>query len=176
MWWASPDGSELRVLDDDVHIVDFFELGGRIWAPSIWVKGHSNVSVLELVRDSTGAWQIRRGPSLREGAEAAIVDGESLLIASIAGVDEMSADGRLTTLFEVDWFVGHARVPRSILRADDGTIYVGMGHAVVRLERSPDGYVEQWLIPPPCRAIVIAEDYPCCNCAGLLTGAGTTCN
>jgi hypothetical protein len=168
VWWVAPDGGEIRVLDDDVHILDFFELGGRIWAPEVWMKGHSEINVLELVRDSTGAWQIHRGPDLRESAEAAIVDGESLLIASWAGVDEMSADGQLTTLFEVDWFVGHARTPRSIVRADDGTIYIGMMHAVVRLEPSPDGYLEQWLIPPPCRATVTADDFPSCNCAGLL--------
>lgn len=176
VWWASPDGSELRVLDDDVHILDFFELGGRIWAPSEYIKGHSEIHVLELVRDSTGAWQIRRGPELRAGADAAVVAGERLLIASIAGVDQMSADGRLTTLFEVDWFVDHPRVPRSILRAEDGTIYIGMNHAVVRLEQSPDGYVEQWLIPPACRAVVIADDFPCCTCAGLLAAPGTACH
>lgn len=108
VWWYSADGSVRRQLGLDT-LVDFFVIGDVIWAPAAQHFSASEGYMLRFERGHDG-WRALAGPELLQAVpEVAVLDKDSLLIASNRGVEEVDAFGRVTTLVEVDFGDGGRR-------------------------------------------------------------------
>jgi hypothetical protein len=174
VWWYSADGSARRQLGLDA-LVDFFVIGDEIWAPAAKNFRAAEGYMLRFERGPDG-WRALAGPELLQAVpEVATLDGDTLLIASNKGVEEVDAFGRVSVLAEVDfWDDGRQpRYPSSIARTRDGTILIGHALGITRLSPERDGYSEDFLVPPPCRETVLDLEGPTlCNCVGLIEGSG----
>lgn len=60
--------------------------------------------------------------------------------------------------------------PSSVVVADDGSIYVGMRSAVVRLRPAGNTWREEWLRPPSCKHL--AGEGPQCRCEDGIGATG----
>jgi len=160
-WFSRDTKSHYRISDHQVtgfvrHGTDVFAFEGL----SHMMPGHGSMIKLEKRR---GKWTARTivnlggepGPYVAEGPERVLLLAESkwLLSLDFAGSKRLlhtSASG-----------FGRAS---SIVRAPDGSIFVGAGRVVMRL--TPDGgsFHEQWLVRPKdaeackCRAVGVPPD------------------
>lgn len=169
VWWYSADGSVRKKLGRDT-LLDFYVIGDVIWAPAAEDFRAAEGYMLRF-EDGVDGWRALAGPELLTAVpEAATLDGDTLLIVSIEGVEEVDVHGRVTLIAEVDfWNRGQPRYPGSIARARDGRIFVGHTFGVTRLTPAGDGYHEEFLLPPACRETVFDLDGPTlCNCVGLV--------
>jgi hypothetical protein len=81
----------------------------------------------------------------------------SLVMATDVGVTRVRMDG---TVEELHRAVGEwaTLLPRSMARAPDGTLFIGIRHAVVRLTPDVAGkYKEEWLVLPECRTTHVKD-------------------
>jgi hypothetical protein len=175
VWWHSAEGSVRKLLGSDA-LVEFFTLGGEIWAPAAKDFRAGEGYMLRFDRDEAEGWRAVAGPDLlHEVPQIAVVDGDKLLIVSFRGVEEVDALGRVTVLAEVDlWNHGQVISPSSLARTRAGTILIGSGVGVVRLTPDGEGYLEDWLVPPACREASIDVEELRCQCVGLGEARETT--
>ena len=67
-----------------------------------------------------------------------------MLVATDGHLVRIGSGGRLTVLHRGKW---SEIIPRSIVKDDDGAIYLGGRFAVIRLRPASSGYSEDWLAP-----------------------------
>jgi hypothetical protein len=165
LWWISSDGSQ-RVKLGHEHVVALLPRGDVVWAPGSDTFRQAGI-VLRIEKDGSSRWQTRVMPqTLSERAEAATLDGETLLIATSESVEAVDPSGNISVLAKVDW-LNYA--PNSLYRTRDGIIFVGLHHGVARLvPDSKGGHVEDWLVPPACRQRAFMQDTLDCACVGLM--------
>jgi hypothetical protein len=68
----------------------------------------------------------------------------TMLVATDGHLVSIGTGGRVTVLHRGKW---SEMVPRSIVKENDGTIYLGGRFAVIRLRPASLGYLEDWLAP-----------------------------
>lgn len=167
IWWFAADWKRREKLAEE-NIVGFFELGGDVWAPG----GLNHLEyppgpVLRFSRGADGAWEASTiADQLRAGASAAMIEGETIVVATPLSVEVLEAKGSLRVLATVGW---QARHPNSIARGPAGELLIGMRHVVTRLVPDAAGrFTEEWLVPTPCQEWGFVEGMNICACKGLV--------
>lgn len=151
LWWYSKDGSKsYELYSGDLPVREVLDLGSEIVAVS---RGAGGVRVAGKRDLYPCMWRIRKG-SLQQwrvaevlkcdGVYASLREGESLLFASVSGLYRYQG-GEIARLHEF----GNLVFPVSLLPGDGGSLWVSLLNWIVRLDRVPDGWREQWFIPPP---------------------------
>jgi hypothetical protein len=148
LWSFSADGTVRSRLNED-NVRGLAAVGSRAFA----ALGHSHGardsgSIVEITEDG-GAWQVGHVTPLPASPQALVVDPQgSILVLTTLGlvrVGGTSGIERLTT----EGYPG--LYPSSLVRLDDGTLYIGMRLFVVRLEPAHTNYREEWLLPARCQ-------------------------
>lgn len=169
IWWFSPDWKRREKLIEE-HVVGFFMRGDEVWAPGgLNHLGYTPGPVLRFARDAGGKWTATPTvEQLRAGAEVAMLEGDTILVATPLSVEAVDPKGGLRVLATVGW---QAQYPNSMARGAKGELYVGMRFLVSRLTPDAAGrYVEDWLVPPPCKEWGFVKGMAVCACKELVGG------
>jgi len=143
--WFTPDGKRWTRIAD-VHARDLVTFAGR----QVLVVGDYGPrlgGLLELKRHGDG-WRVEVFADFKTPLLAHLVEPEgTLLAASEEGVLRALADGSYTWVTHETPGGGY---PDGIQRTEDGTIYVGGQHAVLRLVANGDAYEAAWIVREDC--------------------------
>lgn len=159
LWWFAPDGkSRVRLSDANVH--GFAAVAGRTFAVTGLAHGpYNDGTVVEIVREH-GTWRSVPFANLPTAPDTATAEPPgSLLVLTDAGLVRVDAKGRTRLLVKTNY---SGLYPSSMVRLDDGTLYIGMRRFVVRLTPAGDGYREDWLLPSDSRRFRMNESE--CEC------------
>lgn len=159
-WFARDGSTNHRVVDSNVLAVVASERGA-VAIGGLAHLGPSAGQVFELERDG-GRWKVAH--TLDVGAAPAVAAADprgGLLVVTTAGLSRYGA-GSIRQVHASDYTV---LFPNSLVAMPDGTILIGMRHAIARLTPNGAGYQETWLVRPDCAALSITEDpVLTCNC------------
>ena len=163
----SGDGTApYKLSDENIHSLLAIE-GGVLAIAGLAHLGLDQGSIL-ILRAQDQRWRVERSLKL-DGAPMAVTrDPKSgIFIVTTRGLSRYSG-GAVEKLHAS----GHLLLyPNSAAVTREGTVYVGMRHAVARLKPRKGGYSESWLVPPACASLVAADDLSACKCTSRPTGA-----
>jgi hypothetical protein len=144
LYWYARDGElRQRVLDDNViRVVPF---GARFLAFTGIAHLVTDEGQATLLEFDGHEWSIVHSVDLT-GMPLAFVDepNGALLIATSDRIVRLSDAKRVEVLYRSKFGFDY---PTSIIRDEDGTLYLGERYVVVRLRPRDVGYTETWLAP-----------------------------
>jgi hypothetical protein len=159
-WWVSADGKRNQYIGKH-HVVALINTRvGVLAATGIdhMVEGHGDVFLIENAKGK--GWRERHLADIGASAytATATAGGEAILVVTRTQLVKVSLDGKVTLLHTGRWDASFDYGPRgisgfypgSVTAALDGSIWIGMRAAIVRLTRVGSGYKEEWLGPKTC--------------------------
>jgi hypothetical protein len=158
LWWISTDGSSReRISDRNVRAILRTREQQVIALVGLAHLSLDEGTVLELSL-TEGRWQVVRSIDLGTvPVDVSLEPGGALILVSNGLVRYRNGSAVRVHEFE------HALDPNSVV-ASTGTVFVGMRHAVLKLEPEAQGYRESWLVPPWCAAFRASDDPSACEC------------
>ena len=174
LWWyrsAGAEGARIRPpTDAPVHPSDYYKADnvrgfGRVGGELVVLVGLDHLEgrsgrVFEV--KATGEDVVLAPRAVLDGSpQAWVADGSSLLVLTDTSLYLLSGP---TTTTVVHTFTGDlgGLYPTSMMRTDDGQIYIGLRRYLIRLTPLADrGYMEQWWVPRSCFHFRVTNDYKC---------------
>lgn len=147
--WISPDGGTHHRVSE-AHVNAFARIGAKVFAATgLDHLEPGRGQVLEISPTDGGRWIVQAVASLDESAHAMAPEApNNLLVTTRTQLIRVFADGGSTVLHSnPNWWAVH---PSNVVVDRTGTIFLGMGFAVARLEPTDGGYTESWLVPSGC--------------------------
>ena len=152
LWWFSSDGTIKSRLSED-NVRGLATVRGRMFAALGYAHGARDSGTVVEIADQGGAWQVRQLARLPASPQALVAEPQgSILVLTTFGL--VRVDGDSTERLTAEGYPG--LYPSSMVRLDDGTLYIGMRHFVVRLEPAHTTYREEWLLPASCQQFQVA--------------------
>jgi hypothetical protein len=149
LWWFSPDGKQREKISED-HVVGFFQTDAGLLALEGIAHGTTSVGrIIRLTKGEEGRWRSEHFVDLKGAPEAAVKGSDgTLTVATHDRLLRVHLDTRKIDVLLSNAFWG-SLYPNSMILAPSGTVYLGMRHGVVEVERIDAAYKAKWLIPHP---------------------------
>jgi hypothetical protein len=165
LWWFSTDGKQNKKITNG-NIKYITNLSDEI----IVLEGLAHLtsaagSVLRISKSENGTYQEKVLARL-DGEPYAFVSEsiDSLLVLTTSGLRRMKISGAIEKLIETDYGMYY---PTSMVRLEDGSVYVGMRRYITRLIPGENGYKEEWFVSSDCVRYAIRE--LSCQCVSKKT-------
>ena len=155
LWLSNADGSETRRISED-NVMGMVPIGDEI----LVLLGLAHMDF-----DYGNALILSQPHGMNVGLEHAIhLDGEprayakdsdgSVLVVTTYNLSRIKVTGELDRKV---WLPGFTRFQyaNSMVKADDGSIYIGMRMFVLRIR--PSEHTEEWLLPDECRKFHLSQ-------------------
>jgi hypothetical protein len=159
LWWVPPNGKqEVLVKSNVVSLQRLSERSALAFTgvAHMW----TDVGDVHRVTIENGAARVDLLGRLDGLAEAVGERGEDFLAATNSGVWLVSRTRAPVRLAAVDLAL---LIPRSIVEAADGAVYVGLNAFVLRLVPSASGFEAEWMLPPGCERIGLRDGSCVCT-------------
>ena len=158
LWWVSPDGGQGQLLDMNVRSILETKNG-----PLVFVGlNHENKKSGEvfLVRPDKTGLIVASIAKLKGVPSASILtlDKEVLMISE-NNLIQMTLDGKMRKIAKLPLYY-----PNSMAQDNDGSIWIGGRHFVVRIICQNGGMKEEWYVPDNCKDFKMKEGR--CVCGG----------
>lgn len=163
LWWFARDGSADYEVSDVNTLAIFKTSAGALAFGGLDHLGLAQGRVSELVHQG-GRWKVLRSLDLGSAPEVVAADPRGgYLVVTRAGLSRYTA-GRIASVHAPQYSLPS---PNSLVVMPDGSVRIGMRHAVARLTPKGEGYSEDWLVRPDCRTVTMDEDDPLqrCHCS-----------
>jgi hypothetical protein len=151
--WYGADG-HLQSIYDDWPVTGVLRFGPHdlheyvLAIAGLRHMGLDEGELLRAERDGSGAWRTKQLTALHHAPFAFAEEPHRLVVVTSDGIERVEwGSWKATIVHRGAW---SALWPTSVAVLPDGTIYVGMRHAVARLTPFMEGYRERWLVPPRC--------------------------
>jgi hypothetical protein len=147
LWWFSPDGKEREKLAE-AWVRGFIPTDKGPLAVEGIAHGFSSTGrILRLARVRGGRWRSEDFVDLGHAPSGYVKDADgSLLVATTERLLRVApSTGKVEVILdEVCW---SDMYPNSMVVTRSGTVYLGMRHAVVRVDKKGKSWQLHWLVP-----------------------------
>ncbi len=147
LWWFSPDGKKRSKISKD-QVVGFLETDAGLLALEGCSHGFADEGkIIRLSRGGDGFWHSELFVDLKGAPETAVKDRDgTLMVATHDRLLRIHPGTRELEVLLADAFWGGLG-PNSVIHPPSGSIFVGMRHGVVEVEKIGAVYNPKWLIP-----------------------------
>lgn len=157
LWWVSPDGKQGRLLDQNVRTILETEMD-----PLVLVGlNHENQKYGEVFRVGSGntGLMVSSIAKLKSAPKVAMLTPEKrVLMISDNSLIQMTLDGKMRKMVELPLFY-----PNSMAQDDDGSIWIGGRHFVVRVICEKGIARAEWYVPSNCLGFEMKEGRCICE-------------
>ncbi len=149
LWWFSPDGKKREKISED-QVIGFFETGAGLLALEGIAHGTRSVGrIARLAKGEDGHWHSELFVDLKGAPETAVKSADgTLTVATLDRLLRVHLDTRKIDVLLNEAFWG-GLYPTSMILTPSGSIFLGMRHGVVEVEKIGTVYKANWLIPNP---------------------------
>lgn len=159
LWWIHPDGKkEVLLRSNVVWLLRLSERSALAFTGTL--HGSTDVGRVQRVTIENGAARVELLGPLDGLALAVGEHGDDFLAATNSGIWLVRRTRAPLRLAAVDLGL---LIPNSVLRAADGTIYVGLSALVLRLVPSEGGFDAEWMLPLGCEGLGVKAGVCVCT-------------
>lgn len=171
IWWFPESGKPQFLLGENG--LQMIRRGDDVYVLAIPGRRIVNASLVYRISRSEKSADWRSTKILRALGfpHRFMIDGDNIILASNDGpifVSDnlvMSQDGR------ADQSIRHLFIPNSIVRTDDGVVYVGARYGVNVYRNLPASFEPTWLVPASCADFTMTNSEADCRCVPASTAA-----
>ncbi len=140
IWWFSPTGASRKFVVKEPAVA-FLQRGQEVLAlTGAAFADRSSGKLLRMYRLPDGTWRWERVVELSRHPKAGLLEPDgSVLVLAETGILRVSASGEKSSLYAGAW---RKLGVTSMVRAPDGTLYVGARSGVVELRAVEGGFAE----------------------------------